>query len=40
MNETAGTLIGLSNVMTRLRARVSPGPAWPNGSFGALQLVK
>jgi len=26
MSETAGTLIGQSNVMTRLRARVSPGP--------------
>lgn len=26
MSETAGTLLGLSNVMTRLRARVAPGP--------------
>ncbi|HUR38953.1 MAG TPA: hypothetical protein VM222_05645 [Planctomycetota bacterium] len=26
MSEKAGTLIGLSNVMTRLRARVAPGP--------------
>ncbi|MBV8880528.1 MAG: hypothetical protein JO332_11220 [Planctomycetaceae bacterium] len=26
MSETPGTLLGLSNVVTRLRARVSPGP--------------
>jgi hypothetical protein len=26
MSEKAGTLIGLSNVMTRLRGRVAPGP--------------
>ncbi|HLY75003.1 MAG TPA: hypothetical protein VKU80_12860 [Planctomycetota bacterium] len=39
MSETPGTLIGQSNVMTRLRARVSPGPD-PDGSAALLERVK
>lgn len=39
MSETAGTLIGQSNVMTRLRGRVSPGPD-PDGDPGLLERLR
>ncbi|HVR86087.1 MAG TPA: hypothetical protein VMU54_17325, partial [Planctomycetota bacterium] len=39
MSEAAGTLIGQSNVMTRLRARVSPGPD-PDSSTALLERVR
>ena len=39
MSETAGTLIGQSNVMTRLRARVTPGPD-PDASAPLLERLR
>lgn len=39
MSETAGTLIGLSNVMTRLRSRVAPGPD-PDGQPALAERIR
>jgi len=39
MSETAGTLIGQSNVLTRLRARVAPGPD-PDADASLLERLR